>query len=189
MDLKRAEQGRSITESSMALTALFIRKLLYKGSQSGEKIDSAHRIRQVCGQILRFGVALGLVERDVTPDLKGALKVIPRTNYAAITEPKELGVLMRAIYGFNGHVVAVAALKLAPLLFVRPGELRAAEWREFDLDAGEWRIPAAKMKMKMEHMVPLARQAVEILRELHRVTGHGDLVISCSPAFVPTMSA
>jgi integrase len=139
-------------------------------------IDSAHRMRQVFGQILRFGVATGVVERDVTPDLRGALKVIPRKNYAAITEPKELGVLMRAIHDYNGHVVAVAALKLAPLLFVRPGELRAAEWREFDLDAGEWRIPAAKMKMKIDHMVPLASQAIEILRGLYRVTGHGRFV-------------
>jgi len=139
-------------------------------------IDSAHRIKQVCGQILRFGVAIGWLERDVTPDLKGALVAIPRTNFAAITEPKELAVLLRAISAYNGHVVAVAALKLTPLLFVRPGELRAAEWREFDLDAAEWRIPAAKMKMKMEHMVPLPTQAVDILRELYRVTGHGKYV-------------
>ena len=139
-------------------------------------IDSAHRMRQMFGQILRFGVATGVVDRDVTPDLRGALKVIPRKNYAAITEPKELAPLMRAIFDYDGHVVAVAALKLAPLLFVRPGELRAAEWREFDLDDGSWRIPAAKMKMKMDHMVPLATQAIEILRELYRVTGHGKFV-------------
>ncbi len=139
-------------------------------------IDSAHRIKQVCGQIFRFGVAIGWVERDVTTDLRGALAVVPRTNFAAITEPKEAGALMRAIFGYRGHCVAVAALKLSPLLFVRPGELRAAEWSEFDLDAAEWRIPATKMKMKHEHMVPLPTQAVAILRELHRVTGHGRFV-------------
>jgi len=139
-------------------------------------IDSAHRIKQMCGQIMRFGVALGWCERDVTPDLKGALAAIPRTNFAAITEPKELAVLMRAIYDYKGSAVAVAALKLAPMVFVRPGELRAAEWAEFDLDAAEWRIPAEKMKMKTEHMVPLARQAVVILRDLHRYTGHGKFV-------------
>ncbi len=139
-------------------------------------IDSAHRIMQMCGQILRFGVALGWLERDVTPDLKGALAAVPGGNFAAITEPKDVAALMRAIHGYNGHVVAVAALKLAPLLFVRPGELRAAEWREFDLDAAEWRIPAAKMKMKKEHVVPLAQQAVAILRDLHRVTGEGHFV-------------
>jgi integrase len=139
-------------------------------------IDSAHRIKQMCGQILRYGVAIGWIERDVTPDLKGALIAVPRTNFAAITEPKELAVLLRSIYAYNGHIVAVTALKLTPLLFVRPGELRAAEWSEFDLDAAAWRIPAAKMKMRTEHMVPLSTQAVDILRELYRVTGHGKFV-------------
>jgi integrase len=139
-------------------------------------VDSAHRIKQMCGQVLRYGVAIGWTERDVTPDLKGALLAVPRTHFAAITEPKRLAVLLRAIYAYEGHFVVVAALKLTPMLFVRPGELRAAEWREFDLDAAEWRIPAAKMKMKMEHMVPLPTQAVEILRELYRVTGHGKYV-------------
>ncbi|MBA5688269.1 tyrosine-type recombinase/integrase [Rugamonas apoptosis] len=139
-------------------------------------IDSAHRVKQMCGQILRFGVALGWVERDVTPDLKGALAAVPAGNFAAITEPKEVAGLLRAIYGYGGHVVVVAALKLSPLLFVRPGELRAAEWAEFDLDVAEWRIPAAKMKMKKEHLVPLADQSVEILRQLQRVTGDGKFV-------------
>lgn len=144
--------------------------------ESRGAIDSAHRIKQVCGQILRYGVAIGWTERDVTPDLKGALMAVPRTNFAAITEPKELAVLLRAIHAYNGHVVAVTALKLTPMLFVRPGELRAAEWSEFDLDAAEWRIPAAKMKMRTEHMVPLPHQAVELLRALYRVTGHGKFV-------------
>lgn len=139
-------------------------------------IDSAHRVKQVCGQIFRFCVALDVVERDVTADLKDALAAVPRSNYAALTEPRQVGELMRAIYGYKGHAAAVAALKLAPLLFVRPGELRAAEWAEFDLDAAEWRIPGARMKMKIEHLVPLATQAVAILRELHAATGHGRYV-------------
>lgn len=139
-------------------------------------VDSAHRISQLCGQILRYGVAMGWAERDVTPDLRGALIAVPRKNFAAITEPKELAPLLRAIDAYNGHIVAVTALKLTPMLFVRPGELRGAEWREFDLDAAEWRIPAAKMKMRTEHMVPLPRQAVALLRDLHRVTGHGKYV-------------
>jgi integrase len=139
-------------------------------------IDSAHRIKQMCGQVLRYGVAIGWAERDVTPDLKDALIAVPRKNFASITEPKELAVLLRSIHAYNGYIVAVTALKLTPLLFVRPGELRAAEWREVDLDAAEWRIPAAKMKMKVEHMVPLPKQAVELLRELYRVTGHGKFV-------------
>lgn len=139
-------------------------------------IDSAHRIKQVCGQILRFGVAMDLVERDVTVDLRGALAPVPRTNYAALTEPKDVAVLLRAIYQYDGQVTTVAALKLAPMLFVRPGELRAAQWDEIDLDAAEWRIPAHKMKMKIEHMVPLSTQAVAILRALHRATGEGRFV-------------
>lgn len=139
-------------------------------------IDSAHRIKQVCGQIFRFAVAMDLIERDVTADLRGALSAVPKANYAAITEPKQAGALMRAIFDYHGHPSAVAALKLAPLLFVRPGELRAAEWTEIDLDAAEWRIPGTKMKMKVEHLVPLSAQAVEILRGLHKLTGEGKFV-------------
>lgn len=139
-------------------------------------VDSAHRVKQVCGQVFRFAVALDLVERDITADLRGALSAPVKSNYASITDPKQVGALMRAIFGYNGHPAALAALKLAPLLFVRPGELRAAEWAEIDLDAAEWRIPAVKMKMKIEHLVPLAKQSVEILRDLHGVTGYGKYV-------------
>jgi integrase len=139
-------------------------------------IDTAHRVKQICGQVFRYAVAAGLVERDVTADLKGALAAVPRSHFSAITSPKQAGALMRAIHDYNGFSAAVAALKLAPLVFVRPGELRTAEWTEIDLDAAEWRIPASKMKMKVEHMVPLSRQAVEILRGLHPVTGHGKYV-------------
>jgi len=139
-------------------------------------IDTAHRVKQICGQVFRYAVAAGLVERDVTADLKGALAAVPRSHFSAITDPKQVGALMRAIHDYNGFSAAVAALKLAPLVFVRPGELRTAEWTEINLDAAEWRIPASKMKMKVEHMVPLSRQAVEILRCLHPVTGHGKYV-------------
>lgn len=139
-------------------------------------IDTAHRVKQICGQVFRYAVAAGLAERDVTADLKGALAAVPRTHFSAITEPKQAGVLMRAIHDYNGFPAAVAALKLAPLVFVRPGELRTAEWNEIDLGAAEWRIPASKMKMKVEHMVPLSLQAVEILRSLHPVTGSGKYV-------------
>ncbi|KQW96583.1 integrase [Massilia sp. Root418] len=139
-------------------------------------VESAHRVKQVCGQIFRFAVALDLVERDITADLRGALAPTVKGNFAAITEPKQVGALMRAIYDYHGFPAAVAALKLAPLMFVRPGELRAAEWAEIDLDAAEWRIPAAKMKMKVEHLVPLSTQAVDILRELQPITGDGQYV-------------
>lgn len=136
-------------------------------------IDSAHRVKQICGQVFRFAVATGLAERDVTADLRGALSAVPRANYAAITEPKQAGDLMRSIYAYSGHLYAVAALKLSPLVFVRPGELRGAEWSEIDLDAAEWRIPGRKMKMGVDHMVPLSIQAVEILRGIYALTGHG----------------
>ena len=97
--------------------------------ESRGSIDSAHRVKQICGQVFRHAVATGLVERDVTADLKGALQTAPKTNYAAITEPKQAGELMRSIYSYTGHAYAMAALKLSPLVFVRPGELRSAEWR------------------------------------------------------------
>jgi integrase len=139
-------------------------------------IDSAHRVKQICGQILRYAVATGAAERDVTADLKGALAAVPRSNYAAITEPQEAGKLLRSIHGYAGHPYAIAALKLSPLVFVRPGELRAAEWIEIDLDTAEWRIPASKMKMGVAHLVPLSIQAVEILRSIHPISGHGKFV-------------
>ncbi|WBS02370.1 integrase arm-type DNA-binding domain-containing protein [Pseudoduganella sp. SL102] len=138
--------------------------------------DSAHRVKQICGQVFRFAVAEGVAERDVTADLRGALAAVPKGHYAAITEPRELGELMRSIHGYAGHPYTVAALKLSPLLFVRPGELRAAEWAEIDLDAAEWRIPGAKMKMRIDHIVPLATQAVELLRAVHKLSGHGRYV-------------
>ncbi|WP_423708809.1 tyrosine-type recombinase/integrase [Undibacterium sp. WLX3042] len=139
-------------------------------------IDSAHRIKQVCGQVMRFAVAAGLAERDITADLRGALTIAKSTNYAAITEPSEVAKLMRAIYSYSGHPYAKAALRLAPLVFVRPGELRSAEWSEINLELAEWRIPGAKMKMGLDHIVPLSTQAVEILQGMHLITGHGKYV-------------
>ncbi len=138
--------------------------------------DSAHRVKQICGQVFRFAVAEGVAERDVTADLRGALAAVPKGHYAAITEPREVGELMRSIHGYAGHPYTVAALKLSPLLFVRPGELRGAEWAEIDLDAAEWRIPGAKMKMRIDHIVPLSTQAVELLRAVYKLSGHGRYV-------------
>jgi integrase len=133
-------------------------------------VESAHKIKQLCGQVFRFAIATGLAERDVTADLRGTLSAVPTTNYAAITEPTQVGALLRAIYAYSGHPYAKAALQLTPLLFVRPGELRAAEWEEINLDAAEWRIPGPKMKMGIDHIVPLARQAVDVLRSMHALT-------------------
>lgn len=139
-------------------------------------IESAHKIKQLCGQVFRYAVATGLADRDVTADLRGALSAVPKAHYAAITEPKQAGELLRSIDAYTGHPYAIAALQLAPLVFVRPGELRSAEWCEIDLKASEWRIPGAKMKMKADHLVPLSAQAVAILRRMHDLTGDGKYV-------------
>lgn len=139
------------------------------------KHETAHRIRALAGRIMRYAVATGRAVRDPTGDLRGALAPIVVTNHAAITEPKKIGELLRAIADYQGQPGTTAALKLAPLTFVRPGELRAAEWSEFDLDGDEpqWRIPGSRMKMGQQHLVPLSRQAVAILRELQSITGDG----------------
>jgi integrase len=139
-------------------------------------IDTAHRLKQLCGQVFRFAVVSGLADRDVTADLREALATKTKKHNAAITDPKNVGQLMRSIFDYTGHPYTVAALKLTPMVFLRPGELRTAEWAEIDLDAAEWRIPGSKMKMKVDHIVPLSTQAVEILRGIHPVTGHGRFV-------------
>jgi integrase len=139
-------------------------------------IDTAHRIKQLCGQVFRYAVVTGSAERDVTADLKDALKVKIKEHHAALTEPKEVGQLLRAIYEYTGHPTTVAALKLAPMVFVRPGELRTAEWAEIDLNTAEWRIPGSKMKMKNDHIVPLCKQSVEVLRSIQPLTGSGKYV-------------
>ena len=138
--------------------------------------DTAHRVRAVCGRVFRYAIATGRASRDISGDLKGALAAKGTQSYAAITDPARVGQLMRAIEDYDGQATTHAALKLAPYVFVRPGELRAAEWCEFDLDRSEWRIPAERMKMREAHIVPLARQALEILRELHNRTGEGRFV-------------
>lgn len=135
--------------------------------------ETAHRTREKCGQVFRYAIATGRATRDPSADLRGALAPIVRTSRAAITDPALMGDLLRALDGYSGQFATRCALRLAPLLFVRPGELRHAEWDEIDLDAALWRIPAGKMKMRETHLVPLAPQAVAILRELHPLTGRG----------------
>lgn len=134
-------------------------------------LDSAHRAHQNCSQVFRYAVATGRADRDPSGDLRGALAPARHTNFASITNPQEVGDLLRAIDGFRGTFVVSCALKLAPMLFVRPGELRRAEWSGINLDKGEWRYFVTKTKT--EHLVPLATQAVIILRDLHALTGHG----------------
>ena len=139
--------------------------------ESRGALETAHRAMQNCGQVFRYAVATGCAERDPTGDLRGALPPVKEKHHASIRDPKAIGALLRAIDGYEGSLVTKCALRLAPLLFVRPGELRKAEWTEFNLDAAEWRIPAERMKMREQHIVPLSTQAVAILRELHALTG------------------
>jgi integrase len=141
-------------------------------------IDLAHRIRGTISQILRYGVASGLCDRDFTADLRGALKPIPRKHHAALdqdgtTDSTKVGELLRAIDGFDGSTIVKCALQLHPLVATRPGELRHAEWTEINLDTATWSIPAGRMKMKKPHVVPLSPQAMKILGELSIVTGKG----------------
>jgi len=148
-----------------------LRKIEHRGA-----IESAHRMKQSAGQIFRYGVATGRAERDPSADLKGALANPKETHLAAITDPKKVAPLLLACDDYIGTATVKAALQLAPLLFVRPGELRHAEWKEMDLDAAEWHIPAEKMKMAIPHIVPLCRQAVAILQEQQLLTGQGQYV-------------
>jgi len=136
-------------------------------------IETAHRALMFCGQVFRYAIATDRAQADLSLVLKGALIPINEKHHASITDPKQVADLLRAIDGYDGAELTKLALKLAPLVFVRPGELRNAEWSEFDLDAGEWRLPAHKMKMKAVHIVPLSKQAVGIMEALkaHRSIG------------------
>jgi integrase len=137
------------------------------------KHETAHRVRALAGRVFRYAVATGRAQHDVAADLRGALAPVKSKNFASVTDPVRVGELMRAIHGYSGNPVTVLALKLAPLVFVRPGELRAAEWSEFDLENAEWRIPGERMKMGDPHLVPLSRQALAILQELQPLARGG----------------
>ena len=141
-------------------------------------LDSVQRVKQICGQVFRYAVAIGSAERDVTQDLKGALTKPVHKNRPAITDPKLAGDLMRGIFAYSGHPYTVAALKLSSLAMLRPGELRKAEWSEIDFEAAEWRISGAKLlkRKNVDHVVPLSTQAIEILRSVQPLTGHGQYV-------------
>ncbi|MEO9078676.1 MAG: integrase arm-type DNA-binding domain-containing protein [Rhodanobacter sp.] len=162
-------------------------KLLRRIEERGAH-ETAHRTKQRCGQVFRYAIATGRLKRDPSADLRGALAPVVSTSRAAITDPAKVGELLRAIDGYTGSLIVCCALKLAPLVFVRPGELRKAEWSEFDLAAAVWRIPAGKMKMREEHIVPLPVQAVAILRELQPLTGRGQYVFPGHRSHTRTMS-
>lgn len=141
-------------------------------------LESAARAKQLIGQALRYGIATGRAERDVTADLRGALPSPVKGHFAAITEPKPLAQLLRDIDSYGGNFVVRTALQLQPLIFARPANLAMAEWSEFDLDTAEWRIAADKMKMKDAHIVPLSTQAITLLRDIYPLTGSGQYVFA-----------
>ncbi|WP_028223032.1 tyrosine-type recombinase/integrase [Paraburkholderia oxyphila] len=151
-------------------------------------IDTAHRSLQKCGQIFRYAVVTGRADRDPTTDLREALRPAPKQHYASIKDPKEVGALVRAIRDYQGAFETKCALVIGILTFVRPGELRKAEWSEFDLDQAEWRIPASRMKMKEQHIVPLSKQSLTVLKELYSVTGQGRYLFPCVRTSVRPMS-
>lgn len=135
-------------------------------------VESAHRLKQTVGQVFRYAVATGRAQRDITPDLKGALAPPQKKHFPAITEPAKVGPFLNMIESYQGTQTVRAALKLSPLVFVRPKELRHAEWSEIDFEKAEWRIPGSKMKMGEDHIVPLSSQALSILEEQKLLTGH-----------------
>ncbi len=163
-----ARQIKTITAQELLAV---LRRIEAKGT-----LETAHRTQQNCGQVFRYGVATGRAERDPSGDLRGAIPPASGKHMATITDPKEIAGLLRSIDDYKGGIITRCALQLAPLVFVRPGELRQAEWAEINLEAAEWRIPAEKMKAGVLHIVPLSRQALAVLQEIQPLTGHGRFV-------------
>ena len=150
---------------------------------------TAHRARSLTSQVFQYAVATGRATRDVTVDLRKALTPIKAQNYPAITHPLEIGRLLRTIDGCNGSQIVCTAMKLAPYVFLRSGELRGAEWSEIDLARALWRIPKERMKIQIdEHLVPLSRQVVKLLRGLHQLTGGGRLLFPSMRATARSIS-
>lgn len=135
--------------------------------------ETAHRVRAACSRVFRYAIATGRAERDVAADLVGALVPVESRHFAAVTDPHEVAGLLRAIDSYRGELVSQFALKLSPLVFVRPGELRKAEWTQIDIDGALWRIPWSRMKMGEQHLIPLSRQASALLKDLQAITGGG----------------
>lgn len=163
--------GRPIAAINAPELLTVLRRIEDRGA-----LETAHRVLQTCGQVFRYAVITARAERDPSADLKGALTPAKSTHLAAIIDPKGVGELLRAIEAYEGHFVTKAALRLAPLVFVRPWELRGAQWQEIDLEKAEWNIPAERMKMRQPHLVPLSWQAVAILKEIQPLTNKGPYV-------------
>lgn len=163
--------NRPINEITPPELLSVLRKIEARGA-----FYQANRLRESCSLVFRYAIATGRAERDTAADLRGALKSHITTSRAAITESEEVGGLLRAIDGFTGHFVTKCGLQLLALTFLRPGEVRLGEWSEIDLEEKLWRIPAKRMKMRLDHLVPLSAQACAILEELRELTGRGRLI-------------
>lgn len=163
--------GQPIAEIGPRDVLALLRKI-----EDRRAFETASRVLGICSLIFRYGVAIGVVDSDPCRDLRGALVPYQKGQHAALTKPKEVGTLMLAIDDYKGSGVVRAALAFSALTFCRPGEVRHAEWSEIDFEKAEWTIPAEKMKMRVEHRVPLSRQAVDILRTIQPLTGQGTYV-------------
>jgi integrase len=159
-----------------------------KSVEARGRYETARRLRSKCSQVFRLAIATGRAERDPTQDLRGAITTPKTKHRAAITDPKAVGGLLRAIDGFSGHLTTQIALKLLALTFVRPGELRHAKWGEFDLDQSIWNVPAERMKMRRPHKVPLSRQSFELVSTLKPLTGKTEFLFPAVHTFKRPMS-
>ncbi len=175
--------SRPINEIKAPELLAVLRRIENRGA-----IETAHRALQNCGQVFRYAIATGRAERDISNDLRGALQPFKKRHLASITNPKEIAELLRAIKSYQGNVITKCALQFAPLVFVRPGELRRAEWSEINFETAEWRIPAEKMKMRVTHIVPLSLQAISILQEIHPLTGDGKYIFPSVKSSIRPMS-
>ncbi|QJB56553.1 tyrosine-type recombinase/integrase [Pseudodesulfovibrio sp. zrk46] len=152
-----------------------IRRVLHR-IESMKTLHTAHRVKNIIGEVMRYAVAMGLVTHNPVPDLAGVLPPAKVTHRASITDPKGIGGLLCSIDEYQGSPVTRCAMRLAALAFVRPGELRHAEWKEIDFEKKEWRISAEKMKMRRQHVIPLSKQAIDVLKEVELLTGHSRYV-------------
>jgi integrase len=182
--------GRPVSLVEPPETLELLQRIEKKGT-----IETAHRVRSIIGQVMRYAIATGRAQRDVSADLRGAIRPASTRHHAAVTDPAGIGALLRASYGYTGTAVVSAALKLAPLVFQRPGEIRHAEWGEFDFVEKMWTIPPGRMKRRKEgkvngaaHLVPLSAQAIEILQEIQLLTGRGRYVFPSARGIKRPMS-
>lgn len=175
---------RNIKEITTPELLKVLRRIEARGA-----FEMAHRVKYNCSQVFSYAQRTGIVTQNICEPLKkDALSPVKKKHHASITDPKKVGGLLRALDSYEGHFITRCALKLAPLTFVRPGELRQAEWSEIDFEKKEWRIPAEKMKMRTIHIVPLSKQSIEVLEEIQPLTGRGKYVFPSTRSAVRPMS-